>query len=121
MLFKNSYSFHTNTNTYFEYPYSAIRNEYHCPEIRIPIRFLITPIRLKPSCMPRYFSECLCKWKSFKQKTVNYKIHIIELCSPMIRKLCQAQGHQTWQSTFFCPTVNCKFLCSTESTSCLTA
>ena len=49
MLFKNPYSFHTNTNTYFEYPYSDIRNEYHWPEIRIPIHFLITPIRLKPN------------------------------------------------------------------------
>ena len=45
----------TNTNIFFEYPYSAIRNKYHCPEIRIPICFLITPIRLKPS--PRN-SEC---------------------------------------------------------------
>ena len=49
MHFKNPYSFHTNTNTYFEYPYSAIRNEYHWSGISIPIRFLITPIRLKPN------------------------------------------------------------------------
>ena len=35
-------------NTYFEYPYSAIRNEYHWPEICIPNHFLRTPICLKP-------------------------------------------------------------------------
>ena len=38
-----------NTNTFFQYPYSAIINEYHEHEICIPIRFLITPIRLKPT------------------------------------------------------------------------
>ena len=48
MNFRNPYSFHTNMNTYFEYPYLAIINEYHWPEIRTPICFLITPIRLKP-------------------------------------------------------------------------
>ena len=45
MLFKNK-----NMNTYFEYPYSALKNKYHWPEIRIPISFLITPICLKPIC-----------------------------------------------------------------------
>ena len=46
MLFNNPYYFDKNIKTYFEYPYSAIRKEYHWPEIRIPIPFLITPIRV---------------------------------------------------------------------------
>ena len=57
----NSVSFKTNTeiqysysvdkkpNPFLNYSYSVIRNEYQWQNIRIRIRFLITPIRFTPS------------------------------------------------------------------------
>ena len=63
MLFINPYSFQPNMNTYFKYPYSAIRNKYDWPQICITIRFLINPIRLKPSAELRAIKG------QFEQKT----------------------------------------------------
>ena len=50
ILFSNiRYSVYTERNTNFENWASAIRHEYRQENIRLPIRFLLTPIRLTPN------------------------------------------------------------------------